>query len=331
MSNRRQFITLIGSAAAAWPLAARAQQAERMRRIGVFMNLASDDAEGQSRNAAFLQGLQELGWSVGRNVRIDYRWGAGTFDADRMRKDAAELLALAPDVVMATAAPIVSALQQASRTVPIAFAGVIDPVGAGLVASLARPGGNATGFTLFEYGIGAKWLELLKEISPGVKRVAVLREPTVAGIGQLAAIQTAAPSFGVELQPIDVRAAGEIERALADFARAPNGGLVVPLSTSAIGHRELIFAMAARHQLPAIYPNRLDVAGGGLISYGPNGLDQYRRVAGYVDRILKGEKPADLPVQNPTRYELVINLKTAKALGLEIPPTLLARADEVIE
>ena len=232
---------------------------------------------------------------------------------------------------MATAAPIVSALQQASRTVPIAFAGVIDPVGAGLVASLARPGGNATGFTLFEYGIGAKWLELLKEISPGVKRVAVLREPTVAGIGQLAAIQTAAPSFGVELQPLDVRDAGEIERALADFARAPNGGLVVPLSTSAIGHRELIFAMAARHRLPAIYPNRLDVAGGGLISYGPNGLHQYRRVAGYVDRILKGEKPADLPVQAPTKYELVINLKTAKALGLEIPPTVLARADEVIE
>jgi ABC-type uncharacterized transport system substrate-binding protein len=329
--KRRAFITLLGGAAAAWPLAARAQQPERMRRIGVFMNLASNDPEGQSRNAAFLQGLQELGWSVGRNVRVDYRWGAGTIDADRMRKDAAELLALGPDVVMATAAPIVAALQHASLTVPIAFAGVIDPVGAGLVASLARPGGNATGFTLFEYGIGAKWLELLKEISPGVKRVAVLREPTVAGIGQLAAIQTAAPSFGVELQPIDVRDAGEIERALADFARAQNGGLVVPLSTSAIGHRELIFAMAARHRLPAIYPNRLDVAGGGLISYGPNGLDQYRRVAGYVDRILRGEKPADLPVQAPTKYELVINLKTAKALGLEVPPTLLARADEVIE
>ena len=268
---------------------------------------------------------------VGRNVRIDYRWGASNSDPDRMRKDAAELLALAPDVVLATTAPIVVALQQVSRTVPIAFATVIDPVGAGVVASLSRPGGNATGFITFEYGISAKWLELLKEISPGVKRVAVLREPTVAGIGQFAGVQTAAPSFGVELQPIDVSDAGEIERALADFARATNAGLIVPLSTSSIAHRERIVALAARHRLPAIYPSRRDAAVGGLISYGPDVLDQYRRAAAYVDRILKGEKPADLPVQAPTKYELVINLKTAKALGFEIPPSLLARADEVIE
>jgi putative ABC transport system substrate-binding protein len=331
MIGRREFITLAGGAAAAWPLAARAQQPERVRRIGIFMNLASDDAEGQSRNAAFLQGLQELGWSVGRNVRIDYRWGANNLDPDRMRKDAADLLALSPDVVVAATAPIVVVLRQVSRTVPIAFGGVIDPVGSGLVASLARPGGNATGFLMFEYGIAAKWLELLKEISPGVKRVAVLREATLAGIGQLAAMQTASPSFGVELHPIDVSDAGEIERALADFARSPNGGLIVPLSTSAISHRKLIVALAARHQLPAIYPSRLDAAVGGLISYGPDGIDTYRRVAGYVDRILKGEKPADLPVQAPTKYELVINLKTAKALGLAIPEAFLLRAGEVIE
>jgi ABC-type uncharacterized transport system substrate-binding protein len=328
--RRREFITLL-SGAAAWPLAARAQSSGRMRRIGIFLNLASDDAEGQSRNAAFLQGLQELGWSVGRNVRIDYRWGANNLDPNRIRKDAADLLALTPDIVLAATAPIVAALQQVSRTVPIAFVGVIDPVGAGLVASLARPGGNATGFTLFEYGISAKWLELLKETSPGVKRVAVLREPTVAGIGQLAAMQSAAPSFGVELRPIDVSDVSEMERALVDLAHAPNGGLIVPLSTSAIAHRAVIVALAARHRLPAIYPSRLDAAVGGLVSYGPDGLDQYRRVAGYVDRILRGEKPADLPVQAPTKYELVINLKTAKALGLDVPPTLLARADEVIE
>ena len=304
---------------------------EQMRPIGVFMHLASDDPEGQSRNAAFLQGLQELGWSVGRNVRIDYRWGANNLDPDRMRKDATDLLALAPDVVLATTAPIVVALQQVSRTVPIAFTTVIDPVGAGLVASLARPGGNATGFAMFEYGISAKWLELLKEISPGLKRAAVLREPTVAGIGQLAAMQTAAPSFGVELQPIDVSDAGDIERALADFAHAPNGGLIVPLSTSSIARRTLIVTLAARHRLPATYPSRQDAAVGGLISYGPDIPDQYRRVADYVDRILKGEKPADLPVQAPTKYELAINLKTAKALGLDVSPSLLARTDHVIE
>jgi putative tryptophan/tyrosine transport system substrate-binding protein len=328
--RRREFITLLGGAAAVWPIAGRGQQVP-MRRIGIFMNLASDDAEGQSRNAAFLQGLQELGWAVGRNVRIDYRWGASNYAPDRMYKDAKELLGLGPDVVLATTAPIVVALQQTSRTVPIAFATVIDPVGAGVVASLARPGGNATGFILFEYGISAKWLELLKEISPDVKRVAVLREPTVAGIGQLAAVQTAAPSFGMELQPIDVRDVSEIERALVDFARVPNRGLIVSLSTSSIAFREQIVALAARHRLPAVYPSRLDAAVGGLISYGPDMLDQYRRVAGYVDRILKGEKPAELPVQTPVKYELAINLKTAKALGLDVPPMLLARANEVIE
>ena len=330
MSSRREFITLLG-AAAAWPLAGWAQPSGQMRQIGMLMHLASDDADAQSRNAAFLQGLQELGWAVGRNVRIEYRWGASNFDPERMRKGAVELVALAPDVVLATTVPIVLALQEVSRTVPIVFAGAIDPVGAGLVASLARPGGNATGFTMFEYGISAKWLELLKEISPGVKRVAVLREPTVAGIGQLAAMQTAAPSFEVELQPIDARDVSEFERALADFARAPNGGLIVPLSTSSETHRKRIVALADRHRLPAVYPSRVDAAIGGLISYGPDQVDQCRRSAGYVDRILKGEKPADLPVQAPTKYELVINLKTAKALGLEIPSSVLARADEVIE
>src|SRR5215831_1250084 len=329
--KRREFITLLGGAAAAWPLTGWAQPSSRMRQIGILMYLASDDADAQSRNAAFLQGLQELSWTVGQNVRVEYRWGASNFDPERMRKGAVELVALAPDVILATTVPIVLALQQVSRTVPIVFAGAIDPVGAGLVASLARPGGNATGFTMFEYGISAKWLELLKEISPGVKRVAVLREPTVAGIGQLAAMQTAAPSFGVELQPIDARDVGKFERALADFARAPNGGLIVPLSTSSETHRTRIVALADRHRLPAVYPSRLDAAIGGLISYGPDMVDQYRRAAGYVDRILKGEKPADLPVQHPTKYELVINLKTAKTLGLTVPPSLLARADEVIE
>src|SRR5215475_8987742 len=328
--RRREFIALLGGAAA-WPLAARAQQPDRLRRIGILMYLASDDADAQSCNAALLQGLQELGWGVGRNVRIDYRWGASNFDLERTRKGAVELVSLTPDVVVATTVPIVLALQQVSRTVPIVFAAAVDPVGAGLVASLARPGGNATGFTTFEYGISAKWLELLKEISPGVKRVAVLREPTVAGIGQLAAMQTAAPSFGVELQPIDARDVGEFERALADFAHAPNGGLIVTLSTSGETHRTRIIALADRYRLPAVYHSRVDAALGGLISYGPDTVDQYRRAAGYVDRILKGEKPADLPVQAPTKYELVINLKTAKALGITVLPTLLARADEVIE
>ena len=308
--RRRAFITLLGGASA-WPLAAGAQQPDHVRRIGILMYLTSDDADAQSRNAAFLQGLQELGWAVGRNVRIDYRWGASNFDPERMSKGAVELIALAPDVVLATTVPIVLALQQVSRTVPIVFAASIDPVGAGLVASLARPGGNVTGFTSFEYSISAKWLELLKEISPGVKRVAVLREPTVAGIGQLAAMQTAAPLFEVELQPIDARDVGEFEWVLADFAGAPNGGLIVPLSTSSETHRTRIIALADRHRLPAVYPSRLFVTSGGLTAYGPDTIDLYRRAAGYVDRILKGEKPADLPVQAPTKYETITNLKTA--------------------
>jgi putative ABC transport system substrate-binding protein len=298
-----------------------------MRRIGVLMNLAADDPQGQARIAAFVQGLAQLGWTEGRNVRIDYRWGPG--DAERYRRYAAELVRLAPDIILASASPTVAAFQQTNRTVPIVFASVIDPVGAGFVASLARPGGNATGFITFEYALAAKWLELLKEIAPGVTRAAVLRDPaTAAGIGQFAAIQGAA-SLGVELSPIAVHDAGEIERTVAAFARGSNGGLIVVAGAS--GHRELIIMLAARHRLPAVYPFRFDATNGGLISYGPDIVDQYRRAAAYVDRILKGEKPADLPVQAPTKYELVLNLKTAKALGLEVPPTLLARADEVIE
>ena len=272
-----------------------------------------------------------MGWAVGRNVRIDYRWFPSNFDPERMRKDAAELLALEPDVVLASTTPIVTVLQQASRTVPIVFAGAIDAVGAGIVASLARPGGNVTGFNTFEYSIAAKWLELLREVSPSTKRVAVLREATVAGIGQFAAIQTAAPLSAVELQPIDLRNVGELEPALENFAGGPTRGLIVPLSILATTHRERIITLAARNQLPAVYSSRLDAAAGGLISYGPDVVDQYRRAAGYVDRILKGEKPADLPVQAPTKYELVINLKTAKAMSFTFPPAVLASADEVIE
>jgi putative ABC transport system substrate-binding protein len=328
--KRREFITFLGGSAVSWPFTARAQPGARMRRIGVLMNVAADDPESTVRVAAFVQGLAELGWTVGSNVRIDYRWGAG--DADSFRKYAAELIALVPDVILAHGVVSVGPLQQATRTVPIVFVNVSDPVGAGLVESLARPGGNATGFILFEYGISPKWLELLKEIAPRVTRVAVIRDPTLAtGIGQLGAIQAVAPSFGVELSPIDARHAGEIERAVAAFARGPNGGLIVVSGTSAGVNRKTIFALVARHRLPAVYPFRYFVTGGGLISYGPDQVDQYRRAAGYVDRILKGEKPADLPVQTPTKYELVINLKTAKALGLEISPMLLARADEVIE
>jgi putative ABC transport system substrate-binding protein len=327
--RRRDFITLLGTAVA-WPVAARAQQREQMRRIGVLMNLGSDDAEGQARNAAFLQGLQELGWTVGRNVRIEYRWGAG--DAELFRRHASELVALAPDVILASGGAVLPSLLQATRTVPIVFTGTPDPVGAGFVESLARPGGNATGFTPWEYGIGAKWLELLKEIAPGTTRAAVVRDPAIAtGVGMWGAIQTAAPSLGVELRPLGVRDAGEIERAITAFAGSPNGGLIVTGSTLASVHRDLITMLAARHRLPAIYFFRYFVTGGGLISYGADSIDPYRRAAGYVDRILKGEKPADLPVQAPTKYELVINLKTARALGLEVPPTLLARADEVIE
>jgi putative ABC transport system substrate-binding protein len=328
--GRRELLAALGGAAAAWPLAARAQQPGRMRRIGVLMNLSSDDAEGQARNAAFLQGLQELGWTVGRNVRIEYRWGAG--DAELFRRHASELVALAPDVILASGGAVVPSLLQATRTVPIVFTGTPDPVGSGFVESLARPGGNVTGFTPWEFGIGAKWLELLKEIAPSVTRVAVLRDPAITGgIGLWGAIQSVSPSFGVELRPLGVRDAGEIERAITAFAGSPNGGLIVTGSTLASVHRDLITMLAARHRLPAIYFFRYFITGGGLISYGADSIDPYRRAAGYVDRILKGEKPADLPVQAPTKYELVINLKTAKALGLEVRPTLLARADEVIE
>jgi putative ABC transport system substrate-binding protein len=328
--RRREFITVLGGAAAAWPLYARAQQGDRMRRIGVLMSLTAEDPEGQVRLTAFLQGLQQLGWTDGRNVRIDTRWGAG--DADRSRRYAAELIALAPDVILASGTSTMGPLLRATRTVPIVFTQVTDPVGAGFVDSLARPGGNATGFTLSEYGISGKWLELLKEIAPRVTRVAVLRDPDMAaGSGQLGAIQSVAPSFGVELSPVNVRDAPEIERAVAAFARSSNGGLIVSASGLAIVHRDLIITLAARHRLPAVYFARYFVTGGGLISYGSDNIDPHRRAAGYVDRILKGEKPADLPVQAPTKYELVINLKTAKALGIEVPPMLLARADEVIE
>jgi putative ABC transport system substrate-binding protein len=328
--KRREFITLVGGAAVAWPLAARAQQPERVRRIGVLMPFAADDPEAQARVAAFAQGLAQLGWIIGRNVWIDTRWA--TANAADIRKYAAELVALAPDVILAAGGATVPALLQASRTVPIVFTQTPDPVGAGFVESLARPGGNATGFTLFEFGISAKWLELLKEIAPRVTRVAVLRDPAnPAGIGQLGALQSVAPSLGVELSAVDVRDAPEIERAVTAFARGSNGGLIVLSSALAIAHRELIIALAARHKLPTIYPARYFVNGGGLICYGPDTIDPHRRAAGYVDRILRGEKPADLPVQAPTKYELVINLKTAKALGLTMPPSLLARADAVIE
>jgi putative ABC transport system substrate-binding protein len=328
--KRRAFITLLGGAAAAWPLAARAQQQERMRRIGVLMSVAAEGPEGQARLAAYTNRLQQLGWTDGRNVRIDTRWGAG--DAEGIRRYAAELVALGPDVILASGDIVGVALQQTTRGVPIVFTMIADPVGAGLVEGLARPGGNTTGFTLYEYGISGKWLELLKEIAPNVKRAAVIREAgTAAGTGQFAAIQAVAPALGVELSPIGVGNVGEIERAVMAFARAPDGGLIVTGSGPAAIHRDLIVALAARHKLPAVYVGRFFVTAGGLISYGPDFVDQHRRAAQYVDRILKGEKPSDLPVQAPTRYELVINLKTAKALGLEIPPTLLARADEVIE
>jgi putative tryptophan/tyrosine transport system substrate-binding protein len=328
--RRREFIALLGGAAAALPLAARAQQPERMRRIGVLVGYASDDADSAAQMVAFTQALQQLGWAVGHNVQIDTRYGGG--DAELIRNYVAELIALAPDVILAPGNATVAPLLQATRTVPIVFPILVDPVGAGFVDSLARPGGNATGFILFEYGIAVKWLELLKQAAPGVMRVAVVRDPAIAsGIGQFGAIQAVAPSFGVELSPVNVRDAGEIERAITAFARSSNGGLIVTGSALAVVHRELIVALVARHKLPAVYFGRQVTAGGGLISYGPDILDRFRRAAGYVDRILKGEKPADLPVQAPTKYELVINLKTANALGLTIPASLLARADEVIE
>ena len=329
--KRRTFITLLGGAAAAWPLAARAQQHPNpMRRIGVLHTPAADDPEGQARNAAFLQGLAQFGWTDGGNVRIETRWAAG--DADRIRRFVAELVTLAPDVIVTTGSATVGPLQQATRTVPIVFVSVPDPVGAGFVDSLARPGSNATGFVNFEYGMGAKWLELLKQMVPELTRIAVIRDPAItAGIGQFGAIQSVAPSFGVELTPVNMRDAAEVERAVAAFARGSNGGLIVTGSAMALVHRNLIIRLAARYKLPAIYYARNLVADGGLISYGPDPVDDFQRAAGYVDRILKGEKPADLPVQAPTKYQLVINLKTAKALGLEVPATVLARADEVIE
>jgi len=327
--KRREFITLLGGAAA-WPLAAQAQQPERMRRIGVLGGLTEDDPREQARRMAFGQGLQELGWTIGRNVRIDNRWSAG--DPESIRRNTEEMVALAPDVILAVGNAGVAPLLQATRTVPVVFVIVPDPVGAGFVDSLARPGGNATGFTAYEYGLSGKWLEVLKEIAPSVTRAAVIRDPALAsGPGQFAAIQSIAPSLGVEVSPVNVRDAVEIERAVTTFARSANGGLIVTGSALAGAHRHLIIALAARYKLPAVYIERSYVADGGLISYGPDFVDQFRRAAGYVDRILKGEKPADLPVQAPTKYELLINLKTAKALGLEVPPTLLARADEVIE
>jgi putative ABC transport system substrate-binding protein len=327
--RRREF--LIGGAAAAWPCGAWGQQGERVRRVGVLMASAADEPNAQARIAALLQRLQQLGWRDGRNVHIDTRW-ATTKPAD-IRRHAGELAELAPDVILAgSGTATVAPLLQATRTVPIVFAVVIDPVGAGFVDSLARPGGNATGFTIFEYGMSGKWLELLKETAPGVKRVAVLRDPTIAsGIGQFAAIQAVAPSLAVELTAVDVRDAPEIERAVTGFARSSNGGLIVTASALATRHRDLIVALADRYRLPAIYPYSFFVTVGGLLSYGPDYVDQFRQVASYVDRVLKGEKPADLPVQSATKYETVINLKTAKVLGLTVPPTLLARADEVIE
>jgi putative tryptophan/tyrosine transport system substrate-binding protein len=328
--KRREFITLVGGAAVAWPLSARAQQPGRMRRIGVLLNLAADDPESQRRMTAFVQGLQQLGWTDGRNARIETRWGAG--DADRIRRYAAELVALAPDVILAATSVVTGPLLQASRAVPIVFVQVIDPVAAGFVESLARPGGNVTGFMQFEYGLSAKWLELLKEIAPHVTRAAVIREPVdPAQIGQFAAIQSMAPSLGMLVSPVNVLNAAEIERAVTAFAHSSNGGLIVPGGALATRHRDLVVRLAAQHKLPAVYSNPVFVTGGGLISYGPDRIDQYRRAAAYVDRILKGEKPTDLPVQAPTKYELAINLKTAKALGLEVPASVLARADEVIE
>jgi putative ABC transport system substrate-binding protein len=326
--RRREFIAFM--TAAVWPFAARAQQGERVRRIGVLMPLAADDPEGQARIGAFLQGLQQLGWTIGRNLRVDYRWGGGNVGA--MRKYAAELVALTPDVLLAPGTTPVGPMLEATREVAIVFVHVVDPVGAGFVSSLARPGGNATGFVQFEYGIGGKWLELLKQAVPGLTRVVVIRDAAVSsGIGQFGAIQSAAPSLGLEVSPINVRDDSEIERDLSAFAASPNGGLIVTASAAAAVHRDFIVTAAARYKLRAVYYDRNFAAAGGLISYGSDLIDQYRLAAGYVDRILKGEKPADLPVQAPTKYELVINLKTAKALGFTIPPTLLARADEVIE
>jgi putative tryptophan/tyrosine transport system substrate-binding protein len=328
--KRREVITLLGGAAAAWPLAARAQQAGRTRRIGVLLPAAADNAQFHSWVGAFQQGLALLDWTIGHNVRIDIRWATG--NSAEIRRHAAELATLGPDVILAHGNGPVGALLQATRTVPIVFPAIGDPVGAGFVDSLARPGGNVTGFMAFEYSISGKWLELLKEIAPSMTRAAVLRDPTLgSGTSQFAAIQTLAPSLRVEVNPVNVREASEIERGVAALARSPNGGLIVTTSAGAFLHRDLIMMQAATHKLPAVYFERLFVAAGGLTSYGADYIDQYRRAAGYVDRILRGEKPADLPVQAPTKYQTVVNLVTAKALGLDVPPILLARADEVIE
>ncbi len=327
--RRRDFITLVGGSAVAWPLAVRAQQGQRVRRIGALMNLAADDPVSIARSKAFVQGLQALGLIDGRNVQIEYRWAEGK--AELFRRYAAELVAFAPDLILASGAALPAVLQ-ATRTIPVVFTIAPDPVGNGHVASLSRPGGNATGFLIFEYSLAAKWVELLREIAPNVTRVGVLRDATlVQGIGQFAVIQSVVPSLGADVTPINLRDPAEIERDIAALAQSANGGLILTAGPSAPGFRDLIIALAARHKLPAVYIERLFTAAGGLVSYGPDIADQYRRAAGYADRILKGEKPADLPVQAPTKYELVINLKTAKALGLTVPPTLLARADEVIE
>jgi len=329
MSTRRKLITLVAGAAA-WPLATRAQQPERIRRIGVLEPLAVDDPEALARVAALAQGLQQLGWTVGRNIRIEYRWGAG--DADRIRQQAAELIALTPDAILTCGASTVTPMLRATRTVPVVFVAVVDPVGASFVDSMARPGGNATGFTNFEYSMGAKWLELLKDVAPAVTRAAVIRDPDISlGAGQFAAVQTAAPSLGIEARPINVRDAGEIERAITGFARSGNGGLIVTGSGLAAVHRDVLVTLAARHRLPAVYFERYFVTAGGLMSYGTSVVEQHRLAASYIDRILRGEKPADLPVQAPNKYELVVNLKTAKALNLTMPISVLVRADEVIE
>ena len=327
--GRREFLTLLGGAAA-WPAAARAQQGERNRRVAVFTALAPDDPENQSRIAAFQQEMQRLGWTEGQNLRITYH-SVGS-DAEHVRKEAAELVTLAPDVILANGGTTMVPLHQLNRSVAVVFVNVPDPVGAGFVASLARPGGNATGFTVYEYGISGKWLELLKQVAPGVARVAVLRDPAnPSGMGQWGVIQAVSPSFGVELRPVDNRNADEIERGITTFAQEPNGGMIVVANAFSVVHRDLIIRLAARHRLPAVYPYRFFCIGGGLIAYGVDDIDQYRRAAGYVDRVLRGARPADLPVQGSSKYQLTVNLAAAKALGLEIPPTLLARADGVIE
>src|SRR5262245_22735690 len=328
--RRREFIVLLGGSAVTWSQIGHTQQPEHLRRIGMLMGLTDDDTESAIRIAAFTRGLQELGWAEGRNVHIDYRWAGGS--TEDFRKFASELVALVPDVILASGTPTIASLLRATSNLPIVFVNVTDPLGAGFVKSLARPGGNATGFMKFEYSVSAKWLELLKEIAPGVKRAAILRDPTItSGIGQFAVVQSAASSIGVDVTPINVREAGEIAVDVAAFARSSDGGLIVTSSAPSVTHRKLIIALATQYNLPTVYYRRLYVTDGGLVSYGYDIVEQYRRAAGYVDRILKGEKPSDLPVQAPTTDELVINLRTAKAIGLTVPPALLARADEVIE